>query len=166
MLTIRPEIPQDAAAIRALTSTAFASAPVSAGTEAAIIDALREAGALALSLVALEEGEIVGHVAFSPVHIDAAAGDWFGIGPIAVRPDRQRAGIGSALMHEGLRQIREKGAAGCVLVGDPAYYSRFGFVHDPELRLGDLPPPYLQRLAFNDILPKGEVHFHEAFAVH
>ncbi|MBN9018146.1 MAG: N-acetyltransferase [Rhizobiales bacterium] len=166
MLTIRPETPQDAAAIRTLTNTAFASAPVSAGTEAAIIDALRDAGALALSLVATEEGEIVGHVAFSPVHLDAAAGDWFGIGPISVRPDRQRAGIGSALMREGLRQIRERGAAGCVLVGDPAYYGRFGFVHDPELRLGDVPPPYLQRLAFHDGEPKGEVRFHEAFAIH
>lgn len=163
MTTIRVETPRDADAIRTLTSTAFASAPVSSGREAAIIDALRAAGGLALSLVATKGDEIVGHVAFSPVRIDEAKGAWFGIGPISVRPDLQRTGIGSALMRDGLRRIGEIGAAGCVLVGYPEYYARFGFVHDPELRLADVPPPYLQRLSFSDSVPTGEVHFHEAF---
>jgi putative acetyltransferase len=163
LITIRAENPEDVEAIGVLTSAAFAEAPHSAGTEAAIVEALRAAGGLTLSLVATDGEAIVGHVAFSPVQIEGVVGAWFGIGPVSVRPDRQRAGIGSALIREGLRQLRESGAAGCVLVGEPAYYSRFGFVHDPDLHLANVPPPYLQRLSFSGVLPKGEVRFHAGF---
>lgn len=162
-MDIRPEQPEDFDAIRALTTEAFATAPHSSGTEAAIVDGLRTAGALTLSLVAAEEGEIVGHVAFSPVTIDGAERDWFGLGPVSVRSSRQRGGIGSGLIREGLRRLRENGAAGCVLLGDPAYYGRFGFATDPALVLEGVPPEYFMRLGLGAKLPAGTVRYHAAF---
>lgn len=166
-MPIRLEQPGDADAIRALTTEAFATAPHSSGTEAAIVDGLRAAGALTLSLVAVEDdeksGEILGHVAFSPVTIDGAARGWFGLGPVSVRPGRQRGGIGSDLIREGLRRLRERGAAGCVLLGDPAYYGRFGFANDPALVLEGVPPDYFMRLGFGAELPAGTVRYHAAF---
>ncbi|MGO4286439.1 GNAT family N-acetyltransferase [Bosea sp. TAB14] len=162
-MPIRPEQPADAAAIRALTTEAFAAAPHSSGTEAAIIDSLRAAGALTLSLVAVEGDEIVGHVAFSPVTIDGAERGWFGLGPVSVRPGRQRGGVGSGLIREGLQRLREIGAGGCVLLGDPGYYGRFGFAADPALVLEGVPPEYFMRLAFGAGVPAGTVRYHAAF---
>ena len=166
-MQIRPEQPADSDAIRALTTEAFATAPHSSGTEAVIVDGLRAAGALTLSLVAVEDdeksNEILGHVAFSPVTIDGAERDWFGLGPVSVRPGRQRGGIGSGLIREGLRRLREMGAGGCVLLGDPAYYGRFGFANDPALVLEGVPPDYFMRLGFGAELPAGTVRYHAAF---
>ena len=163
-MEIRDELARDTAAIAAVTAAAFSDAPHSSGTEAAIVEALREAGALTLSLMAVEAGEVVGHVAFSPVAIDGAAGRWFGLGPVSVRPDRQRRGIGDRLIRAGLERLREDGAEGCVVLGDPAYYRRFGFQSDPELRFGGVAAEYFQRLAFTGSAPKGEVAYHPAFA--
>lgn len=166
-MLIRPERPGDADAIRALTTEAFASAPHSSGTEAAIIDGLRAAGALTLSLVAIADDAapdaILGHVAVSPVTIDGAERGWFGLGPVSVRPGRQRGGVGSALIREGLRRLRESGAGGCVLLGDPRYYGRFGFAADPALVLEGVPPDYFMRLAFGGDVPAGTVRYHAAF---
>lgn len=162
-MLIRPEQPEDTDAIRALTTEAFASAPHSSGTEAAIVDALRAAGALTLSLVAIEGNEIVGHVAFSPVTIDGAERGWFGLGPVSVRPGRQRGGIGSNLIREGLQRLRAMGAAGCVLLGDPGYYGRFGFAADPALVLEGVPPEYFMPLGFGAEVPAGTVRYHAAF---
>jgi putative acetyltransferase len=162
-MVIRPETADDASAIRAVTSAAFKGAPYSSGTEAAIIDALRNAGALMLSLVAEEQGRIVGHVAFSPVTINGKAGRWFGLGPVSVEPSEQRRGIGQALIRDGLERLRAAGAEGCVLLGDPAYYRRFGFVSDPKLRYGEVPPEYFQRLSFTGAEPEGEVAYHPGF---
>ncbi|MCR4523831.1 MULTISPECIES: GNAT family N-acetyltransferase [Bosea] len=161
-MDIRPERPEDADAIRTLTTEAFATAPHSSGTEAAIVDGLRAAGALT-SLVAVEEGEIIGHVAFSPVTIDGAERDCFGLGPVSVKRGRQRGGIGSGVIREGLQRLREKGAAGCVLLGYPGYYGRFGFANDPELVLEGVPPEYFMRLGFGAELPAGTVRYHAAF---
>lgn len=166
-MQIRTEQPADAEAIRALTTEAFATAPHSSGTEAAIVDALRKAGALTLSLVAVENGEtsgeILGHVAFSPVTIDGAERAWFGLGPVSVQPPRQRGGIGSELIREGLRRLRDMGADGCVLLGDPAYYGRFGFANDPSLVLEGVPPEYFMRLGFGAAVPAGTVRYHAVF---
>lgn len=166
-MPIRLEQPGDADAIRALTTEAFATAPHSSGTEAAIVDGLRAAGALTLSLVAVEDdeksGKILGHVAFSPVTIDGAERGWFGLGPVSVKPGRQRGGIGSGLIREGLRRLREMGAAGCVLLGDPGYYGRFGFANDPALVLKGVPPEYFMRLGFGAEQPAGTVRYHAAF---
>jgi putative acetyltransferase len=163
--TIRDEREEDAGAIRAVTLAAFAGMPYSEQTEAAIVEALRASGALAVSLVAVEDGEVVGHVAFSPVTIDgAAAPGWFGAGPLSVRPDRQKGGIGTALMRAGLARLTETGAKGCVLVGDPGYYRRFGFVASDRLVYPDLPAEYFQILALTSQTPSGTVAFHPAFA--
>src|SRR5689334_4880150 len=109
-MQIRLERPEDAATIHALTDAAFKGMPFSDETEAGVIDGLRAAGALTLSLVATEGGEIVGHVAFSPVQINGEAGDWYGLGPVSVWPDHQRRGIGQALIRDGLQRLRSLGA--------------------------------------------------------
>lgn len=164
-LLVREEREGDAGIIRAVTRAAFAGMPYSEQTESAIVDALRAAGALAVSLVAAEEGEVIGHVAFSPITIDGApAPGWFGVGPLSVRPDRQRSGIGSALMRAGLARLADAGAKGCVLVGDPAYYRRFGFRASSSLGYPDLPAEYFQVLALASETPSGIVAFHPAFA--
>ena len=132
-MIIRDERPEDVDAIRNLTARAFAGMPYSDGTESAIVDRLREAGTLTLSLVAAMDGAVVGHVAFSPVAISDGSKDWFGLGPISVEPQHQREGIGSALVDAGLSRLKALGARGCVLVGDPGYYGRFGFSTGPAL---------------------------------
>jgi putative acetyltransferase len=164
-MLIHNERPMDAPAIHALTKAAFQGAPYSDGTEQRVVDALRAANALTLSLVAILDDVVVGHIAFSPVAIDGRAGRWFGLGPVSVQPGRQRAGIGSALIREGLDRLRAMGADGCVLLGDPAYYSRFGFASDPRLRYRDAPAAYFQRLTFGSEAPVGAVEFHPAFDV-
>lgn len=162
-MQIRLERPEDAAIIRALTDAAFKGMPFSDQTESQVIDGLRTAGALTLSLVTTEGGDIIGHVAFSPVMINGEASDWYGLGPVSVWPDRQRTGIGQALIREGLRRLRSLGAGGCVLLGAPAYYRRFGFESDPDLYDGDAPPGAFQRLTLNSSRPSGKVSFHPAF---
>jgi putative acetyltransferase len=162
-LQIRPEQPGDPGAIRALTTAAFAGAAHSSGAEAGIVDALRTDGALAMSLVADDGGQVIGHVAFSPVEIDMAEGDWFGLGPISVTPERQGQGIGQVLIREGLERLKALGAWGCVVLGAPGYYGRFGFESDPMLRYGEAPAAYFQRLVFVGPAPSGQVRFHPAF---
>lgn len=164
-MQIRLERPEDAATIRALTEAAFKDMPFSDQTEAKVIDALRAAGALTLSLVAAQGGEVMGHVAFSPVRINGETGDWYGLGPVSVWPHRQRAGIGQALIREGLQRLQSLGAGGCVLLGDPAYYRRFGFERDPDLYDLDAPPGAFQRVSLNGSRPRGAVRFHPAFDV-
>ncbi|WP_342726526.1 N-acetyltransferase [Bradyrhizobium sp. B097] len=165
-MQIRDERDEDVAAISRITTAAFAAAPHSSGTEARIVEALRKAGALTVSLVATsDDGRIVGHVAFSPVQIDGVAGRWYGLGPVSVAPEMQRQGIGGALIREGLARLAAQNADGCVLLGDPAYYSRFGFVGDPALTYGGKPSPYFQRLVLKGKAPKGDVKYHAAFDV-
>lgn len=160
---IRAETAGDAAAIGALTTAAFATAPHSGGNEARIVDGLRAAGALTVSLLAEDQGEIVGHAAFSPVTIGGKDGGWFGLGPVSVRPDKQRAGIGAALIRAGLERLREAGAQGCVVLGDPAYYGRFGFTADPAITYPGVPAEYFQAIGFGDDRPRGVVSYHPAF---
>ncbi|WP_454813718.1 GNAT family N-acetyltransferase [Labrys neptuniae] len=162
-MQIRPERADDIGIIRAVTKAAFEAMAHSSQTEAAIVDALRAAGALTLSLVAEKAGEIVGHVAFSPVTIDGAFRRWYGLGPVSVRPDCQRDGIGRALIEAGLADLRRLMAEGCVVLGDPAYYSRFGFKNDARLCLPGLPPVYFQCLPFGADTPHGNVAYHPGF---
>jgi putative acetyltransferase len=160
---IRYEAPGDAAAIDAVTRAAFQDAPHASGTEQAIVAALRAAEVLAVSLVAEAEGIVVGHVAASPVTISDGTPDWYGIGPVSVHPSQQRRGIGSRLVRHALDDLRLLGAGGCVVLGDPAYYARFGFRADDALRLKGVPPRYFQAIAFCGRLPAGAVTFHVAF---
>ncbi|WP_234834980.1 GNAT family N-acetyltransferase [Mycolicibacterium stellerae] len=167
LMIIRDEQPTDLDAIRAITSAAFAQVPQSRQTEVAVIDSLRAAGDLAVSLVAVEEGEVIGHIAFSPVSIDHDDDPrWYGGGPLAVRPDRQRRGVGSSLVRAGLQRLAELGAHGCVLVGDPAYYQRFGFRSYPGLTMPNVPAQNLLALALGTVDVKaGNVKFAPAFDV-
>lgn len=166
-MNLRDERPEDADAIHAVTDAAFEGHPHSGGTEAFIVAALRRANALTFSLVTDENGKVVGHIAFSPVRITtddgAAVEGWYGLGPVSVAPSHQRRGIGSALIREGLRRLRGQDATGCVLLGDPAYYARFGFVADAGLRYPGPPPEYFQSLAFEGTVPLGTVAYHAAF---
>ncbi len=162
-MIIRDERPGEIAAIHALVTEAFLAAPHASGTEGAIVDALRADDALTLSLVAMADGALAGHAAFSPVLIDGEKCDWFGLGPVAVSPASRRRGIGHALVEAGLKRLQALGAGGCVVLGDPAYYGRFGFANDPALRFADAPAEYFQMLRFTDEAPRGDVVYHPAF---
>ena len=161
--TIREERAGDEAAIHALTAKAFANEPFSDGSEPAIIERLRECGDLSLSLVAEDADNIIGHIAFSPVAISDGTTGWYGLGPVSVTPDMQRAGIGGSLIKRGIADLRVRGAKGIVLLGSTDYYPRFGFEHDPELRYPGPPPEYFQRLVLSGDAPRGAVSYSEAF---
>jgi len=163
-IEIRPERSGDAKLIHEVVTQAFRDAPHTSGTEGFIVRELRAAGALAVSLVALEDGHMVGHVALSPVTIEDGSAGWYGLGPVAVLPGHQGRGIGSELIGHALRLLRERGAAGCVVLGEPAYYGRFGFRHDPALVLEGVPPEYFQALPLGSAAARGAVAYHPAFA--
>lgn len=163
-ITIRAECLGDEDVIHDLTQAAFAPMSYSSGTEGAIIRALRARGELTLSLVATENHHIVGHVAFSPVTIDGHYDDWFGLGPISVRADRQKQGIGHTLIREGIHQLKALGAKGCALVGDQAVYKGVGFVSDGQLTYQGVPDTYVQYLTLSGHAPHGVLTFSEAFA--
>ncbi len=161
---IRDQTPFDIDVITEITAAAFADCPHGNHTEQFIIHALRKARALSVSLVAEFDGRVVGHIAFSPVTIGGQFCDWYGMGPVSVRPDCQRRGIGKSLIEAGLLRLREAGAKGCVLVGEPAYYKRFGFRNLPQLVLEGVPPENFLALPFAQNPARGVVVFHKAFA--
>jgi predicted N-acetyltransferase YhbS len=162
-ITIRPERPGDEATIHRLTEAAFRDMPFSEGDEQHLVDALRRDGDLALSLVAEDTARIVGHIAFSRVTISDGTPDWYDLGPVSVWPELHKQGIGSALIRQGIADLRARGAAGIVLLGSPAYYGRFGFRHEPQLSYPGPPPEYFQCLVLTGDLPKGEVTYAPAF---
>ena len=166
-IQLRHETADDIAAIEAITTAAFADAPHTSHTEQFIVRALRVAQELTLSIVAEERGQIIGYVALSPVTVSDAQGrkaeGWYGLGPISVMPPRQGQGIGSRLMEQALTELRAMRAAGCVLLGDPAYYARFGFQAHAGLQLPGVPPGYFMALAFDGPVPEGIAKYSDAF---
>lgn len=165
MLTIRQEAPQDRKAVQLTNRLAFEGED-----EAALVDRLRGSGSAALSLVAVVDGNVVGHILFSNLVIETA---WGAVGalslaPMAVKPEFQRQGIGSALVRRGLEQCQEQGHSIVVVLGHPAYYPRFGF----SAKLAEnLHGPYageawmaleLREGALNGV--RGTVRYPEAFA--
>ncbi|MCZ1177934.1 GNAT family N-acetyltransferase [Acinetobacter pittii] len=162
-IIIRDEQAEDIEAIEKLTKAAFQNAEHTSHTEHFIVNSLRDHGQLTISLVAVEDSSIIGHIAISPVEISSGEIGWYGLGPISVHPDKQGYGIGSLLMKESLEKLKQFGAQGCVLLGDPRYYSRFGFKNYPELILPDVPSEYFQALTFSGNIPKANVKYHEAF---
>jgi putative acetyltransferase len=150
-------------AIAEVTIAAFQTLAISSHTEQFIVDALRAAGALTLSLVAELDGRVAGHIAFSPVTISDGTPGWYGLGPVSVSPERQRQGIGSALIREGLSRLREQGARGCCLVGHPEYYRRFGFDNTSDLACEGVPNEVFFAVSFDGRIPRGVVQFHEGF---
>jgi putative acetyltransferase len=125
MLTIRPETPEDADSIGYVNEQAFGQE-----SELELIAKLRKRGVLTISLVALRDGEVVGHIAFSPVVIESGLSGFeaIALAPMAVLPAYQRQGIGGQLVQAGLEECRRLGHEIIVLVGHPDYYPRFGFV--------------------------------------
>ncbi|MCF7717327.1 N-acetyltransferase [Aeromonas jandaei] len=162
-IIIRPETGADHDAIEAVTVAAFLNAPHTDHNEQLIVRALRQAGALSLSLVAELGGPVVGHLCFSPVTISDGSLHWYGLGPISVSPELHGKGIGSHLMEAGLAELKRKGAAGCVVLGDPGFYGRFSFVPEPELTLPGVPPEYFMAMSFGAASAHGEVIYHPAF---
>jgi putative acetyltransferase len=162
-IIIRDENESDIDAISEITKAAFENLSISNHTEQFIINALRNAKALTISLVAEAEKKVVGHIAFSPVTISDGSLDWYGLGPISVLPELQKQGIGKSLMREGLSLLKTLGAKGCVLVGDPGYYERFGFRSLPDLVVDGVPPQYFLALPFEENKTHGTVVFHEGF---
>lgn len=162
-IRIRSEEPIDQRAIYDVTKRAFAPMPFAAGDEQDLIDVLRDAGALSLSRVAVQHGQVVGHIALSPVTHESGQEGWFGLGPICVEPALQRAGIGGALIADAKAWMKARKARGCILVGDTNYYRRHGFVPSPAHTPEKEPPEYFMVLPLDGAIPAGRFSFHPAF---
>ena len=165
-MLIRAENENDQTAVYAVNVAAF-----EAPDEARLVNVLREQARPLVSLVAEKGGEVVGHIMFSPVslsgHADFKA---MGLAPMAVAPEYQRQGIGTALVREGLEQCRLLGFAAVVVLGHPEYYPRFGFLPSSRFSIGceyDVPEEVfmameLQSGALSE--KTGRVEYHEAFS--
>lgn len=164
-VTLHGERAGDAAALARVIVAAFADEPQGGQFERRIVDALRADGRLSVSLVAVRDGRLVGHVAFSPVAIGAGGEGWHGLAPLAVWPGCQRQGIGAALVRAGLDALRRAGARGCVVLGEPAYYARFGFGAAGDIVFPQAPPDALMALPFGEHAPcpAGELRYHASF---
>ncbi|MEO1700605.1 MAG: N-acetyltransferase [Pseudomonadota bacterium] len=162
-LTIRLENTSDVEDIHAVTRAAFAPIRFSKGREAPIVHNIRQGGDLTISLVATLKGNIVGHIAFSPVTIDGSDKGWFGLGPVSVSPNYQKRGIGSQLVTTGLVELECTGATGCALIGSTSFYARFGFVSDSALSYKSVPKTHVQWMSFCARTAQGELRFAPAF---
>lgn len=161
---IRSEQPGDEAGIRSVHLQAFET-----DAEANLVDALRVAGVELISLVAEENGVLIGHILFSPVTINGQPGT-MGLAPMAVLPHWQNKGVGTQLVNEGLKACKAAGHGAVVVLGHPDYYPRFGFV--PSTKFGieseyDVPAEVfmvkeLQRDALRGIA--GTVKYHKVFS--
>jgi putative acetyltransferase len=166
-IQIRPEITGDIETIKKINTTAFETE-----AEAGLVDALRDSGIPLISLVAEVDQKIVGHILFSPIALSgkSAAVKIAGLAPMAVMPDHQKQGIGSALVKKGLKQCKSEGYQAAAVLGYPEYYPRFGFV--PCSRFGikseyDVPDEvFMVKELVTGILAgyKGVVKYHSLFA--
>jgi putative acetyltransferase len=163
-LTLRPEAPTDVAAIRAVNEAAFA------GTEEAdLVDALRSDGDLVLSLVAAEDDDVIGHIAFSRLRVesDGSMQPAVALAPVAVSPAHQCRGIGMALIEDGLRCLKQAGETLVFVLGEPRYYGRFGFAAVSAARfVSPYPGRQFQSLALSPRAPSsGTLNYAPAFSV-
>jgi len=163
-MIIRNEIESDIEKIFSITKAAFETCMYSNGTEQFIINALRDANVLTLSLVAEIDGQVVGHIAFSPVTISDGTNNWYGLGPISVLPTHQKQGIGKSLVNQGIGLLKTLKAQGCFLVGDPNYYKRFGFSSSSELTHEGVPQENSLFLSLGEKIPQGVVTLHQGFS--
>jgi len=155
-MIIRQETTDDYRAIQTLTNTAFEAMPFGDGNEGDVINALRDAGDLLLSLVAEDNG-VIGQVSFSPVELPCK-GRWASLGPIAIVANKQRQGIGSKLAKQGLGWLGEQGFDGCVLIGNPKVYGPMGFTNG-DLTYRDVPSHIPQFVSLSGLIPTGEILF-------
>ncbi|KAJ5994088.1 acyl-CoA N-acyltransferase [Penicillium sp. IBT 35674x] len=164
-IRIRSETRNDESAIEEVTLTAFMNAEHSNHNEQIIIHDLREANQLSISLVAEDEFTkiIVGHVAVSPVKISDGSENWYGLGPISVLPQHQGNGIGTLLVERVMADLQSRHAAGCVVLGNPKYYTRFGFKAEASLQLPEVPQEYFMAVTWRKLVPNGTVSYHRAF---
>jgi len=162
-IVIRDETNADVGMIAGVTIAAFKTLKISNHTEQFIIEALRAAKALTVSLVAEVDGHVIGHIAFSPVTISDGTRNWYGLGPVSVLPEYQRMGIGKALIQEGLSRLKDLDAKGCCLVGHPQYYRKFRFENVAGLVHEGVPQEVFFALSFDGRFPRGNVTFHEGF---
>ena len=162
-MIIRNETISDIAAINEVTIAAFKTLPISNHTEQFIINALRAADTLTISLVADIDGRVIGHIAFSPVTISDGTLNCYGLGPVSVLPEHQRKGIGKALIKEGLSRLKDMNAQGCCLVGHPDYYKKFGFKNMSGLVHEGVPQEVFFALSFDGHTPQGTIAFHKGF---
>jgi putative acetyltransferase len=131
-MLIRAEEQSDWAAVHAVNVSAFETP-----TEANLVDALRDQAQPLISLIAEKNGEIVGHIMFSPISLSGHPGlRIMGLAPMAVAPEHQRKGIGAALVRAGLDQCKQLGFGAVVVLGHPAYYPRFGFTSSARFGIG------------------------------
>lgn len=163
--TIRPEAPGDEAAIHDLVKRAFAPMPFSGGNEQDLVNALRSDGDLVQSLVTIDDGgTIIGHISFSPVTIDNRACGWFQMAPVSVSPEVQRTGIGSALIETGIARLRDEGAQGVAVVGNPVYYERFGYrIIDGLAPVSGHDGPFFRAMVLAGEAPVGTLRYAKAF---
>jgi putative acetyltransferase len=166
-MKIRAENHSDISGIETLIYRAFENhphhEPGAKPTEHLIVNKLRDAKVLSLSLVCEDQTGIIGHIAFSPILINDEESVWCGLGPVSVMPERQGEGIGGALIREGLSQLKAQGFEGIVLLGEPEYYGRFGFESQPGLTFPSVPSEYFLALSLANNIPMGEVTYHSAF---
>lgn len=162
-LIIRPEQPADQPVIYELTEQAFRGRPYAGGDEQEVINRLRERGELVVSLVAQLQDEVVGQITFSPAGVADNSTPWFALGPVAVLPALQSKGIGGALINQGLDEILKLGALGCILTGNPVYYSRFGFELAPEHAPANEPAEFFMLKCFTAARPRGTFSFSPSF---
>jgi len=160
-LVIRPEVSADKAAVHALNSAAFGR-----DAEADLVDALRDERAVVLSLVAEEDGHLVGHVLYSRLTLDPPRAGGSSLAPVAVAPKRQKHGIGARLIAEAHRMLAASGEKIVFVLGDPGYYSRFGFSADAAKTFHTpYDGEYMQALMLSPDAPKsGAVRYAAAFA--
>jgi putative acetyltransferase len=166
MVTIRHEQPQDIPLIQKVNELAFGRT-----NQAELVKRLRDGGAVTLSLVALKDEQVIGHILFSPVTIVSGESSFEGVGlaPMAVLPVYQKQGVGSELIRQGIKELKDAGHPVVVVLGHPHYYPRFGFV--PASRYGisceyDVPDEAFMALvldekAFDGV--RGKVKFHQEF---
>ena len=166
-MKIRNESIQDHAAISTIHREAFKNdphrEPGTGPTEHLIVEELRADHALTLSLVAETEEGVVGHIALSPTTIGTTSKNWFILGPVGVLPDHQGQGVGSVLIREALAAMRANGAHGIVLVGDPAFYERFGFLSLDRITYPGVPQQFVLALPWTEDIPTGDIVHNKAF---
>ncbi len=162
-IVVREEKPADKDHIHRVTELAFRGRPYADGDEQEVVNRLRQVGALALSLVAVEDDALIAQITFSPAEIDDGSGPWFALGPVSVLPGRQGEGIGSLLINEGLARVEAMGALGCILTGNPDYYQRFGFGFSPANVPARESAAHFMLKRFRGGPPEGAFSFHRAF---
>lgn len=164
-INIRREQNNDVNAIIDITLKAFGNSKDGGRYEAELINKLRNTNRLSMSLVAIQNDEIVGHIAFSPVTINGIANNWYGLGPVSVLPDNQGKGIGKLLIQKGLIELEILGANGCVVMGSSKYYPKFGFKPYPGLILKGFKPESFMYYPIKGDIPIGEVKYDKSFGM-